>query len=147
MRSKIKPAFRRSRWVAIVAVICTLVGLLFWKNYIRTFASGDGIEVAWSNTPDAEPGTVSFRVRDETGGAFPGLEVTSESHSGWAARVTTNSSGHAHLKPGEREVVAIWVGERRVPLRPDGQISKFFFLPVCYPAIRFEITVPRSEKN
>jgi hypothetical protein len=106
---------------------------------LRTVYFGSGICLSFSQ--DAEPGTISFFVHDQHGSALAGVPVNSQSHSGNAGWMTTDTAGRATITPGAREVLVVYVDDWTFLLRPGNLISTFFS-PTCYPSgLAFDVTI------
>lgn len=127
--------------VCFAAVIVYLSAKAF---LVPTTAIHENIMVRWTPLRD-RPGIVLIQVRDSAGSPLSNVNVTSESRSGRAVNsngrvFTTDDSGVATISPGEHEIIAIWLGDQRIALRPP---NRDYFHPNCDRGIVFEAIIVR----
>jgi len=133
-----RPSKTRRRYRLGLVFILLFVLSVGWFCF-RTVYFGSGIFLSFSQ--DAKSGTISFFVHDRHGSPLAGVPVNSQSHSGNAGCVITDSDGRATITPSASEVLAVYVDDRWFRLRPTDLIETFFS-PKCSPSgLAFDVTL------
>ncbi len=123
---------KRGGWIPWGILAGTMsLWLLGW--YALTHQHHALASVSWKNAP--QEGTVYVTVIHADGTPGAHLAVDSKSYSGWSGfRGHTDKEGEASWKPGEREVIALRVGNQVVFER-----DSLWFSPVNDDGIHFRI--------
>ncbi len=124
--------FQRWRtWVA-VAVLAFVVWFLVPASY-----SAGGIRfTVYGQGPS---GALTFVVRGAHGQPMPGVSVMSESSSGTTPEFLTDAAGRAVIRPGESEVLAVFIQDQKFLLSPFGSWETF--APSCFGGLTFEVMI------
>jgi IS5 family transposase len=93
----------------------TIFLLVFWWLYLRSGVPTFPPWVTWST--GGEPHTIVFHVTRD-GRPVSGVTLDTESTSGTTGEELTDESGSAVFRPGEGEVVYIYIDRRQISLRP-----------------------------
>ena len=132
----------RKRWRRRFATAGTLLFLLvFWWLYLRSgVPTSPWIASPWITwSTGGEPFTIIFHVTSE-GRPVPGVALDTESTSGTTGEELTDESGTAVFRPGEGEVVCIYIDHRKILLRPVPP-GEWFFLPSCHKGLTFHVVL------
>jgi hypothetical protein len=78
-------------------------------------------------------------VRDSTDRPLTGVTVMSESWSGTTEEVTTDAAGMATIRPGESEVLAVFIDDREFRLSWPGIFEHL--APSCSNGLTFKVTI------
>jgi hypothetical protein len=108
----------------------------FWLSVPTRYAGG-GVRFTMQHT--GSPGTLSFFVRDPLQRPLAGVLVVSASQSGTTQPVATDSAGVARIRPGESEVLAIFIQGRGFRLRHLGVPEHF--APTCEEGLSFQVII------
>ena len=129
-----RPGRSRLRRVALGLLVAG--ALVFWLR-IPSAYSGGGISFAMRRA--GSPMTLSFAVRDALDRPLAGVTLQSESCSGTTKKVVTDSAGVAYIRPGEQEVLAVFIQGREFRLRSRGVPE--LFAPTCTEGLSFQVII------
>lgn len=130
--------YRRKRYW----MLGVLAAFVIWLFVPSTYSDG---RIRFSVHHAGESGVLTFIVRDLQGRPLQGVTVMSESLSGTTGEFTTDATGVATIRPGESEVLAVYIQEK--VFRFQSPESKFpeLFAPSCSPfGLIFRVSI-RSE--
>jgi hypothetical protein len=122
--------FRRV-WLAALLLACVV-----WYVVPPTY-SRDGIRFTVYHK--GEPGALTFVVRDAAARPLPGVTVMSESESGTTQPHKTDATGGATIRPGETEVLAVFIDGHEFRLRPNKGLE--YFAPSCSGGLTFQVSM------
>jgi hypothetical protein len=111
-----------------------VAGFLFFWLSVPTSYAGGGIRFTMQCLD-----TLSFFVCDPHQRPLAGVLVVSASESGTTQPVATDSAGFARIRPGESEVLAVFIQGRGFRLRHWGVPEHL--APTCEEGLSFQVTL------
>ena len=129
--------FQRRRTWFVAALLAFVVWFVTPSSYS---AGGIRLTVHHAGTP----GVLTFVVRDSHGQPLPGITVMSESFSGTTQDFITDASGTATIRPGESEVLAVFIESQAFRLTMSGIFEHF--APDCSRGLTFNVTI-QNDRN
>ena len=130
--------FQRQRTWVIAAVLAFVVWLVTPSSY-----SAGGIRFTVHHS--GSPGAVTFVIRDSIGQPLPGVTVQSESFSGTTQEYVTDASGIATIRPGESEILAVYIQGHEFRFRPQYSFLEHF-APDCSRGLTLNVSI-RNGRN
>jgi hypothetical protein len=123
-------------------VIAAVLAFVFWFVTPSSYSAG-GIRFTVHHS--GSPGAVTFVVRDSTGQPLSGVTVMSESFSGTTQEFVTDASGIATIRPGESEVLAVYIQGHEFRFRPQYSFLEHF-APDCSRGLTLNVSI-RNDRN
>ena len=125
--SKARVSMRRcTKLIIALAVVSCLAWLLWFCCFRTTFRSES---TTLSYVTFGPPESILVVVLSQDGTPASGVGVTIENNSGEQGGIT-DSSGQVIIRPGESEVLRIWIGAEEFRLRHTFLLDDFF-APGC----------------
>jgi hypothetical protein len=121
-------------------VIAALLAFVVWFVTPSSYSAGD---IRFTVHHSGSPGTVTFVVRHSGGQPLPGVTVMSESFSGTTQEFVTDASGIATIRPGESEVLAVYIQGHEFRFRPQ---YLEHFAPDCSRGLTLNVSIQRDSK-
>lgn len=133
-----KGCFRRPRTWIIAAVLA----FILWFVTPSSWSAGG---VRFTVHRGGSPGAITFVVRDSTGQLLQGVTVSSESFSGTTQEFVTEASGIATIRPGESEVLAVYIQGHEFRFRPRYTFLEHF-APDCSGGLTLNVSI-QNDRN
>ena len=130
--------FQRPRTWFIAAVLAFVVWFVTPSSY-----SAGGIRFTVHH--GGSPGAATFVVRDSADHPLPGVTVMSESFSGTTQEFVTDASGIATIRPGESEVLAVYIQGHEFRFPPQYSFLEHF-APDCSRGLTLNVSI-RNDRN